>query len=96
MVLICQGVAAVYSATPDDIDIIKTWPGGNGTLLPTFEANELHVLTHLQELPQTKYLLRSAIPRHLHRMVHSPPSKPLRSLQPTLNGDSSSNPKKRA
>jgi hypothetical protein len=23
-------VAAVYSATPDDIDIIKTWPGGNG------------------------------------------------------------------
>ena len=24
------GVAAVYSATPDDIDIIKTWPGGNG------------------------------------------------------------------
>lgn len=26
------GVAAVYSATPDDIDIIKTWPGGNGIL----------------------------------------------------------------
>ncbi|KXL43111.1 hypothetical protein M433DRAFT_100662 [Acidomyces richmondensis BFW] len=25
-----SGVAAVYSATPDDIDIIKTWPGGNG------------------------------------------------------------------
>ena len=25
------GVAAVYSATPEDIDIIKTWPGGNGT-----------------------------------------------------------------
>lgn len=24
------GVAAVYSATPEDIDIIKTWPGGNG------------------------------------------------------------------
>lgn len=23
-------VAAVYSATPDDLDIIKTWPGGNG------------------------------------------------------------------
>lgn len=23
-------MAAVYSATPDDIDIIKTWPGGNG------------------------------------------------------------------
>ncbi|KAK4981697.1 hypothetical protein LTR28_002991, partial [Elasticomyces elasticus] len=23
-------VAAVYSATPDDVDIIKTWPGGNG------------------------------------------------------------------
>ncbi|KAJ4410459.1 hypothetical protein N0V91_001945 [Didymella pomorum] len=25
-----SGVAAVYSATPDDIEIIKTWPGGNG------------------------------------------------------------------
>ncbi|EMC96848.1 hypothetical protein BAUCODRAFT_70194 [Baudoinia panamericana UAMH 10762] len=25
-----SGVAAAYSATPDDIDIIKTWPGGNG------------------------------------------------------------------
>ncbi|TKA36507.1 hypothetical protein B0A54_13509 [Friedmanniomyces endolithicus] len=24
------GVAAAYSANPDDIDIIKTWPGGNG------------------------------------------------------------------
>ncbi|KAI5369872.1 putative Heat shock protein 70 family [Septoria linicola] len=25
-----SGVAAVYSATPDDIDIVKSWPGGNG------------------------------------------------------------------
>ncbi|KAI9665852.1 MAG: hypothetical protein M1821_003786 [Bathelium mastoideum] len=25
-----SGVAAVYSATPEDIDVIKTWPGGNG------------------------------------------------------------------
>jgi len=25
-----SGVAAVYSATPEDVDIIKTWPGGNG------------------------------------------------------------------
>ncbi|KAG5988323.1 hypothetical protein E4U54_004689, partial [Claviceps lovelessii] len=25
-----SGVAAVYTATPDDVDIIKTWPGGNG------------------------------------------------------------------
>ncbi|KAF2748930.1 actin-like ATPase domain-containing protein [Sporormia fimetaria CBS 119925] len=25
-----SGVAACYSATPEDIDIIKTWPGGNG------------------------------------------------------------------
>ncbi|KAK1060009.1 hypothetical protein LTR74_012230, partial [Friedmanniomyces endolithicus] len=25
-----SGVAAAYSANPDDIDIIKTWPGGNG------------------------------------------------------------------
>ncbi|KAI9832344.1 MAG: hypothetical protein M1826_002030 [Phylliscum demangeonii] len=25
-----SGVAAVYSSTPDDVEIIKTWPGGNG------------------------------------------------------------------
>ncbi|KAI9747653.1 MAG: hypothetical protein M1815_004008 [Lichina confinis] len=25
-----SGVAAVYTATPDDVDVIKTWPGGNG------------------------------------------------------------------
>lgn len=25
-----SGVATVYSANPDDLDIIKTWPGGNG------------------------------------------------------------------
>ncbi|RPB08315.1 actin-like ATPase domain-containing protein [Morchella conica CCBAS932] len=25
-----SGVAAVYSGTPDDIEVIKTWPGGNG------------------------------------------------------------------
>ncbi|USP80915.1 uncharacterized protein yc1106_08189 [Curvularia clavata] len=25
-----SGVALAYSATPEDIDVIKTWPGGNG------------------------------------------------------------------
>ncbi|KAI2642096.1 actin-like ATPase domain-containing protein [Xylaria nigripes] len=25
-----SGVAAVYTATPDDVEIIKSWPGGNG------------------------------------------------------------------
>lgn len=25
-----SSVAAVYTSTPDDIEIIKTWPGGNG------------------------------------------------------------------
>lgn len=25
-----SGVATVYSANPDDLDVIKTWPGGNG------------------------------------------------------------------
>ncbi len=29
-----SGVAAVYSATPDDIDIIKSWPGANGIRAP--------------------------------------------------------------
>lgn len=39
-----SGVAAVYSATPDDVDIIKTWPGGNGITsdkVPTEIAYEL-------------------------------------------------------
>lgn len=26
----CASVAVVYTSTPDDIEIIKTWPGGNG------------------------------------------------------------------
>ncbi|KAI9682681.1 MAG: hypothetical protein M1829_006668 [Trizodia sp. TS-e1964] len=25
-----SGVAAVYTSTPEDVDVIKTWPGGNG------------------------------------------------------------------
>ena len=28
--LIISSVAAVFSGTPDDVEIIKTWPGGNG------------------------------------------------------------------
>ena len=39
-----SGVAAAYSATPDDIDIIKTWPGGNGITsdkVPTEIAYEM-------------------------------------------------------
>lgn len=27
---ISSSVAAVYTSTPDDVEIIKTWPGGNG------------------------------------------------------------------
>ncbi|RDA90600.1 hypothetical protein CP533_6927 [Ophiocordyceps camponoti-saundersi (nom. inval.)] len=40
-----SGVAAVYTSTPDDVEIIKTWPGGNGITsdkVPTeiaYEAN---------------------------------------------------------
>lgn len=40
-----SGVAAVYSATPDDIDIIKTWPGGNGITsdkVPTEISYDIH------------------------------------------------------
>lgn len=39
-----SGVAAVYSATPDELDIIKTWPGGNGITsdkVPTEIAYEI-------------------------------------------------------
>ncbi|ROT43734.1 actin-like ATPase domain-containing protein [Sodiomyces alkalinus F11] len=47
-----SGVAAVYTGTPDDVEIIKTWPGGNGitsdkvpteiayTDAPTFDATD--------------------------------------------------------
>lgn len=30
MLILHVSVAAVYTSTPDDIEIIKTWPGGNG------------------------------------------------------------------
>jgi len=39
-----SGVAAVYTSTPDDVEIIKTWPGGNGITsdkVPTEIAYEL-------------------------------------------------------
>lgn len=44
-----SGVAAVYSATPDDVDIIKTWPGGNGITsdkVPTEIAYDLPAATN--------------------------------------------------
>lgn len=25
-----SGIAAAYSKTPDNVEIIRTWPGGNG------------------------------------------------------------------
>ena len=43
-----SGVAAAYSATPDDVDIIKTWPGGNGITsdkVPTEIAYDLNDVT---------------------------------------------------
>jgi molecular chaperone DnaK (HSP70) len=43
-----SGVAAAYSATPDDVDIIKTWPGGNGITsdkVPTELAYDLRDVT---------------------------------------------------
>lgn len=44
-----SGVAAVYSATPDDVDIIKTWPGGNGITsdkVPTEIAYDITEVTN--------------------------------------------------
>ena len=59
-----SGVAAVYSATPDDIDIIKTWPGGNGNL-PKKRRNVIR----LQKLiPRSRNYLRQSTHRdRLHR-----------------------------
>jgi molecular chaperone DnaK (HSP70) len=39
-----SGISTVYSSNPDDVDIIKTWPGGNGITsdkVPTEIAYEL-------------------------------------------------------
>ncbi|KAH8174888.1 hsp70 protein [Sarocladium implicatum] len=44
-----SGVAAVYTSTPDDIEIIKTWPGGNGITsdkVPTEIAYDIPSSTH--------------------------------------------------
>jgi hypothetical protein len=41
-----SGVAAVYSATPDDIEIIKSWPGGNGTILQIQATASFTMLTN--------------------------------------------------
>lgn len=30
-----SGVATVYSATPDEVDIIRTWPGNHNVYLTT-------------------------------------------------------------
>ncbi|KAM4066840.1 hypothetical protein HRG_000858 [Hirsutella rhossiliensis] len=35
-----SGVAAVYTSTPDDVEIIKTWPGGNGITSDKFKPEE--------------------------------------------------------
>jgi molecular chaperone DnaK (HSP70) len=51
-----SGVAAVYSATPDDIDIIKTWPGGNGNL-----SKKRRNVIRLQKLiPRSRNYLRQS------------------------------------
>lgn len=42
------GVAAVYSANPEDIDIIKTWPGGNGAYKHCITLNVLMELTNFR------------------------------------------------
>ncbi|THY31437.1 actin-like ATPase domain-containing protein [Aureobasidium pullulans] len=53
-----SGVAAAYSATPDDIEIIKTWPGGNGITsdkVPTeiaYETAELPTTTNTAITPE--------------------------------------------
>lgn len=51
----------MYSATPDDIDIIKTWPGGNGELLAIYNTMYLEELTcapryHLRQGPYRDWL----------------------------------------
>ncbi|CAK4028306.1 heat shock 70 kDa 12B-like [Lecanosticta acicola] len=51
-----SGVAACYSATPEDVDIIKTWPGGNGITsdkVPTEIAYDAVVQSKLHDSSET-------------------------------------------
>lgn len=51
-----SGVAACYSATPEDVDIIKTWPGGNGITsdkVPTEIAYDVTTQSKAGESTQT-------------------------------------------
>ncbi|KAK6003767.1 hypothetical protein QM012_009538 [Aureobasidium pullulans] len=64
-----SGVAAAYSATPDDIEIIKTWPGGNGITsdkVPTeiaYETTELPTVTNNTITPEQGGGARSTVQR---------------------------------
>ncbi|KAH0264336.1 actin-like ATPase domain-containing protein, partial [Aureobasidium melanogenum] len=64
-----SGVAAAYSATPDDIEIIKTWPGGNGITsdkVPTeiaYETTELPAVTNNTITPEQGGGARSTVQR---------------------------------
>ncbi|KAK4122929.1 actin-like ATPase domain-containing protein [Parathielavia appendiculata] len=53
-----SGVAAVYTGTPDDIEIIKTWPGGNGITsdkVPTEISYELPANAAPSTAPTVKW-----------------------------------------
>ncbi|KAG5948538.1 hypothetical protein E4U60_001686, partial [Claviceps pazoutovae] len=71
-----SGVAAVYTATPDDIEIIKTWPGGNGITSDKVPTE----LTY--DVP--------AHPVHPARPVHAAPISSFSSSMPTPSSSLSS------
>ncbi|KAJ4423446.1 hypothetical protein N0V82_001919 [Gnomoniopsis sp. IMI 355080] len=53
-----SGVAAVYTSTPDDIEIIKTWPGGNGITsdkVPTEIAYDIPTGSAATTTPNVKW-----------------------------------------
>ncbi|KAM3531231.1 hypothetical protein MY4038_004568 [Beauveria bassiana] len=53
-----SGVAAVYTSNPDDIDIIKTWPGSNGITsdkVPTEISYDFPTSTTAETEPNVKW-----------------------------------------
>jgi hypothetical protein len=53
-----SGVATVYSATPDEVDIIRTWPGITSRVPCKQSATANFALKAVMESPATKSLQR--------------------------------------
>lgn len=57
-----SGVAFTYSATPEDVDIIKTWPGGNGITSDKVPSEIAYELLEQPAAQQVDYTLEQHNP----------------------------------